>query len=98
MRVSSEMEVSSILAMTTRPAPCGSPAATIASAMRGSSASPGSDFVDKALEEFLNSAWRGQRTSEERESLGERRRSPRGRSPILLPLSLASLQREKVRV
>ena len=34
-------EVSSILAMSTRPAPCGSPAATIASAMRGSSASPG---------------------------------------------------------
>ena len=55
------MEVSSILAMTTRPAPCGSPAATIASAMRGSSASPGSDFVDKSLDEFLNSAWRGQR-------------------------------------
>ena len=58
-------EVSSILAMSTRPAPCGSPAATIASAMRGSSASPDSLTGHIAMEEFLNSAWRSQRTSEE---------------------------------
>ena len=91
-------EVSSILAMTSRPAPCGSPAATIASAMRGSSASPGSLTGCKVMEEFLDSAWRGQRTTEERETMGERRRTPRGRSPILLPLDLVKLHHEKVRV
>ena len=43
----------------------------------------------EAKEEFVNSAWRGQRTSEEREPspLGERRTPPRGRSPILLLLN-----------
>ena len=43
----------------------------------------------EAMEEFMNSAWRGQRTSEEREPspLGERRTPPRGRSPILLLLN-----------
>ena len=98
MRVSSEMEVSSILAMATWPTPCGSPAATIASAMRGSSASPGSLTGYKAMEEFLDSAWRGQRTTEERETLGERRRTPRGRSPILLPLDLVDFNKRKGRV
>ena len=90
-------EVFSILAMSSRPAPCGSPAATIASAMRGSSASPGILTGCKAMEEFfLDSAWRGQRTMEERETLGEWRRTPRGRSPMLLPLDLVKLQQEKV--
>ena len=90
-----EEEVSSILAMASRPAPCGSPAATIASAMRGSSASPGSLTGCKAMEEFLDSAWRGQRTTEERETLGERRRTPRGQSPILLPLDLVDFNKRK---
>ena len=46
-------------------------------------------FEGEAMEEFVNSAWRGQRTSEEREPspLGERRTPPRGRSPILLLLN-----------
>ena len=62
--------------------------------MRGSSASPGSLTGYKAIEEFLDSAWRGQRTTEERETLGERRRTPRGQSPILLPLDLETSTRE----
>ena len=54
-----EEEVSSILAMSTRPAPCGSPAATIASAMRGSSASPGILTGCKAMEEFFGLGMEG---------------------------------------
>jgi len=50
------------------------------------------------MEEFLDSAWRGQRTTEERETLGERRRTPRGRSPILLPLDLVDFNKRKGRV
>ena len=49
----------------------------------------------KVMEEFLDSAWRGQRTKEERETLGERRRTPRGRSPILLPLDLVDFNKRK---
>ena len=51
--------------------------------------------INKAMEEFLDSAWRGQRTTEERETLGERRRTPRGRSPILLPLDLVDFNKRK---
>ena len=54
--------------------------------------------INKAMEEFLDSAWRGQRTTEERETLGERRRTPRGRSPILLPLDLVDFNKRKGRV
>ena len=51
--------------------------------------------INKAMEEFLDSAWRGQRTTEERETLGERRGTPRGRSPILLPLDLVDFNKRK---
>ena len=51
--------------------------------------------VNKAMEEFLDSAWRGHRTTEEKETLGERRRTPRGRSPILLPLDLVDFNKRK---
>ena len=54
-----QREVFSILAMSSRPAPCGSPAATIASAMRGSSASPGSLTGCKAMEEFFGLGMEG---------------------------------------
>ena len=81
-------EVSSILAMSTRPAPCGSPAVTIASAMRGGSASPGvQTLVTRPWRSFItrHGGARGRRRGGN--PLGERRRPPRGRSPILLPLN-----------
>ena len=55
--------VSSILAMSTRPAPCGSPAATIASAMRCSLANPG-------VQTWVTRPWR---------SFGTRHGGARGR-------------------
>ena len=65
-------EVSSIQVSSTRPALCGSLVATIASAIRGQSSARPCHLtcVKEALEELLNSAWRGQRMSEERETLG----------------------------
>ena len=56
-------------------------------------------FEGEAMEEFVNSAWRGQRTSEEREpSLWERGEDHQEGGAQFCSSSTSGLQWEKVRV
>ena len=56
-----------------------------------------SDFDCKAMEEFLNWAWRDQRTAEKRDIFGEEEDHQEGGAQVC-SLSTRSLQWEKVRV
>ena len=58
--------------------------------MGGNSLFPGSlDFEGEAMEEFVNSAWRGHRTSEEREPFGKEAKATRSAERNFAPPQLA---------
>ena len=57
--------------------------------MGGNSLFPGSlDFEGEAMEEFVNSAGRGQRTSEEREPFGREEKTTKRAEPNFAPHQL----------